>query len=71
MVLPLAAIPVWAWFAGGAGVGVAVMGAGAGAGSFVAARNISEGLEDGLRIAVPVGVGALVVYAAYQMASKK
>lgn len=58
-------IPLIAW--GAAGAGLLLFGAGSGAGGYVAARNVSEGLEEGLKMAVPVAAGALAVYAAYRV----
>ena len=58
-------IPLIAW--GIAGAGVLLLGAGSGTGSYVFMRNTSEGLEEGLKLAVPVAAGAAVVYAAYQL----
>lgn len=57
-------LPLVAW--GVIGAGVLMLGAGGAGGSYVFLRNTSEGLEEGLKMAVPVAAGALVVYAAYQ-----
>lgn len=62
-------IPLIAW--GIAGAGVLMLGAGGGGGSYVFLRNTSEGLEEGLKLAVPVAVGAVAVYAAYRLSQAK
>lgn len=63
----LLGIPLWAWITGG-GVGLAAGGAGIGAARM--GQEAGEGIGEGFEKAIPLAVGCLAVYVAFNALKK-